>query len=68
MNGLKDTLTTVFGIVLVLATAVNTYLESLCATCTVEFLPLVIAIVVAAIAYFTGKNGNGSTKERLTIH
>ncbi len=68
MNGLKDTLTTVFGIVLVLATAVNTYLESLCATCTVEFLPLVIAIVVAVISWFTGKNGDGTTKEKLTIH
>ena len=43
MNGLKDTLTTIVGVVLVVAVAVETYLASLCATCTVEFLPLAIA-------------------------
>ena len=68
MNGLKDTLTTVFGIILVIAASVNTYLESLCAECTVDILPLIIAVVVAVISWFTGKNGDGTTKERITKH
>ena len=68
MNGLKDTLTTIFGVVLVITVAVNAYLQSLCEVCTVEFLPLVIALVVALISWFTGKNGDGSTKERITKH
>ena len=68
MNGLKDTLTTIVGIVLVIAVAINTYLESLCAECAVELLPLGIAIVVAIISIFTGKNGDGSTKKQITKH
>ena len=68
MNGLKDTLTTVFGVLLVLAAAVNTYLESLCEVCVVEPLPLIIAVVVAIISWFTGKNGDGTTKVKITKH
>ena len=68
MNGLKDTLTTIVGIVLVVGAAVETYLVALCETCTVEFLPLAIVIVVAIISIFTGKNGDGSTKVKITKH
>jgi len=63
MSNIKDLLTTIFGIVLVIATAINTYLESLCAECSLEILPLIIAIVVAVIAWFTGRNGDGSKKQ-----
>ncbi len=68
MNGLKDTLTTIVGVVLVIAVSVETYLSALCETCTVEFLPLAIAVVVAIISIFTGKNGDGSTKLKITKH
>jgi len=68
MNGLKDTLTTVFGVILVLAAAVSTYLDSLCAECVVEPLTLIIAVVVAIISWFTGKNGDGTTKVKITKH
>ncbi len=62
MGNIKDVLTTIFGIVLVIATAVTTYMDSLCLECTVDVWQLIIAIVVATIAYFTGKTGNGKTK------
>ena len=62
MSNIKDILTTIFGIVLVIATAVTTYMDSLCAECTVDIWQLIIAVVVAAIAYFTGKTGDGKTK------
>ena len=65
---IKDLLTTIFGVVLVIATAVSTYLESLCAECAIDILPLIIAVVVAIIAWFTGKNGDGTRKERITKH
>ena len=65
---IKDLLTTIFGVVLVIAAAVNNYLESLCAEFSIEILPLIIAIVVAIIAWFTGKNGDGTKKERITKH
>lgn len=62
MSNIKDTLTTVLAVILVVAAAVNTYLESLCAECVMEPLPLVIAVVVAIVAWFTGRNGDGSQK------
>ncbi len=62
MSNIKDLLTTIFGIVLVIATAVSTYLDGICSTCTIDVWQLIIAIVVAVIAYFTGKTGNGKTK------
>ena len=62
MSNIKDTLTTVLAVILVVAAAVNTYLESLCTECVIEPLPLVIAVVVAIVAWFTGRNGDGSGK------
>ena len=62
MSNIKDTLTTILAIVLVVATAVDTYIGSLCAECVIEPLPLVIAVIVAVVAWFTGRNGDGSKK------
>jgi len=62
MSNIKDTLTTILAVILVIAAAVNTYIESLCTECVIEPLPLVIAIVVAIVAWYTGRNGDGSKK------
>ena len=62
MSNIKDTLTTILAVILVIAAAVNTYIESLCTECVIEPLPLVIAIVVAIVAWYTGRNGDGSGK------
>ena len=59
----KDILTTVAGIALVVFTAIQQYINGMAVDGTIDWFKLVAAIVVAIVAYFTGKNPNGSTKK-----
>jgi len=61
MNNLKDTLTTVLAIILIVAGAVNTYIQSIGGG-DIDWYQLVLAIVAAVIAYFTGKTADGKKK------
>ena len=62
MTNLKDTITTIFAILMVIAGAVNAFLQANTGTDTINWYQLAVAIIVAVVAYFTGKNPNGSTK------
>jgi hypothetical protein len=61
MKNIKDILTTIFAIVSIVAGAVNAYLQSI-GTGEIDWFQLGIAIIVALVAYLTGKNPNGTTK------
>ena len=61
MKNIKDILTTIFAIVAIVAGAVNAYLQSV-GTGEIDWFQLGIAVVVALVAYLTGKNPNGSSK------
>lgn len=61
MNNIKDTLTSIFAIVALVAGAVNAYLQS--NTGNIDWFQLAIAVVVAIVGYYTGKNSNGTVKE-----
>lgn len=60
MNNLKDKITTYLSIILIVVGAVNTYLQSI--TGDINWVQLIMFVVSAVIAYFTGKNPNGTTK------
>jgi uncharacterized membrane protein YfcA len=60
MNNIKDTLTTVLAVVLLVAGAVNTYLQSI--EGDIDWYQLLLAVVAAVVAYFTGKTANGKVK------
>lgn len=62
MNNIKDLLTTIFAIIAVIAGAVNAYLQSL-GTGAIDYFQLALAIIVALVAYLTGKNANGTAKK-----
>lgn len=66
MTNLKDTLSTIFAILSVIAGAVNAYLQSV-GTGNIDYFQLAISIIVAVVAYFTGKNANGSSKSDLQL-
>lgn len=61
MSNIKDTLTTIFAVVSVIAGAVNAYLQSL-GTNGIDWFQLIAAVVVAVVAWFTGRNPDGSKK------
>lgn len=55
---MKNLLSNIVAIILVVGTAINAYLESLCADCEISVWTMVIGIVGAVIAYLTGKSQN----------
>ena len=57
---LKDIITNVVAIILVIGGAVNAYLQSI--TGEINWFQLVFAVFGAVVAYFTGKAGNGKAK------
>lgn len=60
MSNFKDTFTTILAIILVVAGAINTYLQSI--TGDIDWFQLLIAVVAALVAYFTGKTATGAKK------
>lgn len=60
MTDLKNTVTNILAIVLVIGGAANSYLES--TTGDINYLTLGVAIVTALIAYYTGKDKDGKKK------
>jgi len=59
MNNLKDKLSTIVAIVLVVFGAVDAYLQSLVGD--INWFQLAMAIIIAIIAYLTGKKPNGTS-------
>jgi hypothetical protein len=57
---LKDILTNVVAIILVIGGAINAYLQSTVGD--IDYVQLAFAVLGAIIAYFTGKAGNGKAK------
>jgi len=63
MANLKDTLTSILAFVLVVGDAAYQFLVSIPAGDPFNWWQFVIVVVTAVIAYFTGKNGDGSKKK-----
>jgi len=55
---MKNTISNILAWLFLIGGAVNTYLESLCAECEINWWTLIMAILAAVIAYFTGKSQN----------
>ena len=55
---MKNLISNVLAWVFLIGGAVNAYLETLCAECEINVWTLVMAILAAVIAYFTGKTQN----------
>lgn len=66
MTNLKDTLTTIVAIGLVLFGAIDTFLKASAGT-DINWLQLVLVIAGAIVAYFTGKKANGTTKSDAAV-
>ncbi len=66
MNGLKDTITSILAVVVALGTLIATALENIPADA--QWYVWIGAAVVAVFGYFMGKNGDGSTKLKVTKH
>jgi len=66
MNNLKDTLTTILAFILLIAGAINTYLQSLNGG-EINWFQLLIAVVAATIAYLTGKTATGKKKSDVEL-
>lgn len=62
MTNLKDTITTIFAVLMVIGGAVNAYLQANAGQ-AINWYQIVVAVAVAVVAYFTGKNPNGTTKQ-----
>lgn len=62
MSNIKDWLTNIFAILLVIATAANAYFQSLPSDGSIDWFELIVGIIAALIAYFTGRNSDGSKK------
>ena len=61
MNNLKDNVTTIIAIVTVIIGAVTAYLQANAGQ-PINWMQFGLYILGAIVAYFTGKNPNGSTK------
>ena len=57
---LKDIITNIVALILVIGGAINAYLQS--TTGEINWFQLVFAVLGAIVAYFTGKAGNGKAK------
>jgi len=60
MSDLKNTLTDILAVILVIAGSVNAYLQSL--EGDINWMQLVMVVVGAVVAYFTGKTAEGKKK------
>jgi uncharacterized membrane protein YfcA len=60
MTDFKNVITNILAIVLVIGGAANTYLES--TSGDINYITLVVAIVTALIAFYTGKDKDGKAK------
>jgi len=65
VDNLKDKLTNILAVVLVVAGAINTYLQSL--EGDINWMQLIMIIAGAVVAYFTGKTADGKTKSPVLI-
>ena len=61
MGNIKDLLTTIAGLVVLVGTAIKTYLDSVGGG-DINWFALLAAVAVAVIGFFTGRNPNGSAK------
>ena len=57
---LKDIITNVVAIIMVIGGAINAYLQSV--TGEINYFQLAFAVLGAIVAYFTGKTGNDKAK------
>jgi hypothetical protein len=62
MTNIKDLLTTIVGIGFLVFTAIQQYLATVVDGGSIDWMKLGLAVVVAIIGYFTGKNANGTLK------
>jgi len=61
MTDLKNTITNIGAIVILVAGAVQAYIQTLNDQ-PINFFQLGLAVVVAVIGYFTGKKADGTAK------
>jgi len=54
----KNLLSNILAWVFLIGGAVNTYIDSLCAECVIDWWVLIVAVGGAVISYFTGKTQN----------
>ena len=66
MNNLKDTLTTILAFILLIAGAINTYLQSLNGG-EINWFQLLIAVVAATLDYLNGKTATGKKKSDVEL-
>lgn len=60
-SNIKDTITSIASLIVVIAGAVNAFLQSQTGE-GINYPQLILAVVVAVIGYFTGKTPGGTTK------
>jgi len=61
MNNIKDWLTTIFAVLMVVGGAVNAFFQANTGD-DINWYQLLVAVTVAVIGYFTGKKADGTTK------
>lgn len=61
MGTFKDKLTNIIAVIVVIAGAVNAYLQTL--TGDINWFQLIAAVLTAIIAWYTGKDSNGKAKK-----
>lgn len=62
MTNIKDTLTNIAAVVILVFTAIQEYMATIPVDGTIDWFKVIAAIVVAVVAWFTGKNANGTKK------
>jgi len=62
MKNLKDKLSTIVGIVILIAGSIDTYIKTL-NDADINWFQLVFTVGAAVVAYLTGKAVNGTTKK-----
>ena len=61
MGTFKDKLTNIIAVIVVIAGAINAYLQTL--TGDINWFQLAAAVLTAVIAWYTGKDSNGKAKK-----
>jgi len=62
VTNIKDTLTNIAAVVILVFTAIQEYMATIPVDGTIDWFKVIAAIVVAVVAWFTGKNANGTKK------
>ena len=62
MNDLKNTISNILGAILFIGASIQTYLDSVVAGNPIDWVQVGVAAVLAAIAWFTGKDKNIKAK------